>query len=586
MTTQRLIFTSALSIVLVCVPWATADTVGTTFTYQGVLADAGTPAGGTFDFRVFLYDAEAGGSQVGSTVLVGGVPVTDGRVTLDLDFGDVFDGTALWLEVHVREAGTATYLPLWPRQGLTATPFAIHAAEAVYATSALWADDAGSALSANDAVQLGGHVPSYYLSWSNLVDVPVDLNDGDDDTLGFLSCATGEVAKWSGTAWTCADDEGGRSNTYFVGSGGNPTENGTALVAAVAALPAATESAQILVYLEPGTYDLGSNSLILLDWISLEGAGQTLTVVTSAVDGDYATINMGMDSVLRGMTVLNTSTGTYSYALKADHRSQILDVTAVSEGNASRCRGISSVGDDLVVENAHFEVLSGTADHSCYAIWGVNGMTLKNVNAISNGSSGLLGAISSVGTDPFVAKNLSVSATGTSTSAYGIWSANSDIRLTNVIIEVESDTSSANGLYTPGVNYRTLTLDTVTVSAVGGSGSSYGLRIEHLLNSSIFDQVTATGTSRGLYLTNGSGPLTIRNSHFAGSDYGVTISVSDSPIEIQNSTLTGDLYALLNNGDGPVTIAVSQLANGTGGNPTVCAGVWDENHTFYPDTCP
>ena len=45
------------------------------------------------------------------------------------------------------------------------------------------------------------------ISWSQLdaSTIPSDLADGDDDTLGGLSCSVGEVLGWSGT-WTCVSD--------------------------------------------------------------------------------------------------------------------------------------------------------------------------------------------------------------------------------------------------------------------------------------------------------------------------------------------------------------------------------------------
>ena len=55
--------------------------------------------------------------------------------------------------------------------------------------------------------------------WGNLTNVPAGFADGaDDDTLAGLSCADGEVAKWDGTAWVCAADDG---TTYSAGTGLN-----------------------------------------------------------------------------------------------------------------------------------------------------------------------------------------------------------------------------------------------------------------------------------------------------------------------------------------------------------------------------
>ncbi len=103
-------------------------TVSTVFTYQGNLDDGGSPANGDYDFEFELYDAVSGGSQVGSTVTEADKTVTGGLFSVALDFGDVFDGTALWLQINVRPgSSTGTYTALSPRQPLTATPYALYA---------------------------------------------------------------------------------------------------------------------------------------------------------------------------------------------------------------------------------------------------------------------------------------------------------------------------------------------------------------------------------------------------------------------------------------------------------------------------
>ena len=54
--------------------------------------------------------------------------------------------------------------------------------------------------------------PRYLLSlfsglFGALVDIPAGLADGDQDALGALSCAIGQVAKMTITGWTCAPDD-------------------------------------------------------------------------------------------------------------------------------------------------------------------------------------------------------------------------------------------------------------------------------------------------------------------------------------------------------------------------------------------
>ncbi len=104
---------------------AVAGTVTTAFGYQGRLMSGGSPANGAYDFRFSLYDAESGGQQVGSTVTMEDVPVSNGEFQVILDFGNVFDGTALWLEIAVRPGDSnGAYTTLSPRQPLLAVPYA------------------------------------------------------------------------------------------------------------------------------------------------------------------------------------------------------------------------------------------------------------------------------------------------------------------------------------------------------------------------------------------------------------------------------------------------------------------------------
>jgi hypothetical protein len=101
--------------------------VGTAFTYQGYITDTGNPANGSYNLSFKLYDDASAGTQVGSTVTKNAVTVSDGYFTVELDFGDVFDGTALWLEIEVQGPGDPGFTALSPRQPLRPTPYAINA---------------------------------------------------------------------------------------------------------------------------------------------------------------------------------------------------------------------------------------------------------------------------------------------------------------------------------------------------------------------------------------------------------------------------------------------------------------------------
>jgi hypothetical protein len=151
--------TSVISVLalLVIAPALAQTPVGTTFTYQGRLTDSGAAANGSYDLQFKLFDAVTAGAQVGSTVTLTNVAVASGLFTVGLDFGAVFAGSKRFLEIGVRPGGTSgAFTVLSPRQELTPAPNAVFASNAT--------------------------------------------------TVGGLTCADGQVAKWSGAGWSCGKD--------------------------------------------------------------------------------------------------------------------------------------------------------------------------------------------------------------------------------------------------------------------------------------------------------------------------------------------------------------------------------------------
>jgi len=163
-------------VVTISLPVA-AQMVTPAFTYQGRLTESGAPASGDYDLEFRIFNDAVAGAQIGPTLSVDDLHITDGLFSMVLDFGlGVFDGDRRWLEVAVRDgASTGAFTVLTPRQELTATPHASVAAET---------------------------------PWSGLTGVPAGFADGvDHDSLGALLCATNEIARWNGSAWECSEDQ-------------------------------------------------------------------------------------------------------------------------------------------------------------------------------------------------------------------------------------------------------------------------------------------------------------------------------------------------------------------------------------------
>lgn len=136
--------------------------LGTALTYQGELASDGGPATGLYDLRFSLYDVAVGGNQIGSTLCSDNLSIDNGRFTVSLDFGAVFNGQQQFLQIEVRQdsgldcSDATGYTALTPRQELTLTPHA------------------GYALMALNSSYLNGRSPSFYSDAGNLTGTLAD----------------------------------------------------------------------------------------------------------------------------------------------------------------------------------------------------------------------------------------------------------------------------------------------------------------------------------------------------------------------------------------------------------------------------
>jgi|GEM_PF-4721080 len=111
-----------------------AQAIDHTFTYQGELIDNGTPANGLYDMAIQAFTTLSGSTTIGvpsnhqDGTPIPAITVTDGIFTIDnVNIGvNAFDGDAIWLEISVKKSSDigANYVPLSPRQKLTAVPYA------------------------------------------------------------------------------------------------------------------------------------------------------------------------------------------------------------------------------------------------------------------------------------------------------------------------------------------------------------------------------------------------------------------------------------------------------------------------------
>ena len=372
--------------------------LGTGFTYQGKLTDGGAPADGAYDFEFKLYDALSGGSQVGSTVPLGDVAVADGLFTVQLDFGNVFDGTALFLSIGVRPgASTGAYTTLSPRQALTATPYAIYAAKA---------------------------------PWSGLTGVPAGLNDGDDNTTytaGDGLELVGAQFKGKGTPY---------QNVVIVAKSGGDF---TTITAALASILDASASNHYLVYVAPGMY---TESVTMKQYVDIEGAGELTTKITFT-SNSTGTVVGANDAELRFLTVKNTGGGYYAIAIYNNSAApRLTHVTASASGGTNHNYGVFNSFSSPTMTNVTASA-SGTTENVGVYNYYYSSPTMTNVTASALGGGYTYGVYNS-GSSPTMT-NVTASASG-GTFSFGVYNAYSSATINNSVISASGGTNNY-GIY-------------------------------------------------------------------------------------------------------------------------------------------
>jgi len=530
-----------------------AAPLGTEFTYQGVLSDGGAPVSGVFDFRFFLYDAGAGGSQVGSMVLVDDLTVTDGRVTAQLDFGSVFDGTALWLEVGVRDGdSTGAYTVLSPRQELTAAPFAQHASSADVATIAGHAATADVADWADDSDFLDGQHGVYYLAWSNLIGIPGDLVDGDDDTLAGLSCGADEIARWNGSAWNCSsDDDSPYARTYVVSPVGTTTQNGTALRNAIAAItPPYSQEDAVLLKLEPGVYDVGDTGIEIGWWMTVEGAGRGLTKITGAVCQTIPVVFsiVSPHAGVRTLTIANTC----------------------SDGGAS-ASVLAVSADDVTVESVRLEATGASdANRGLVTNPGTSDLRLNDVEiSAEDGVSFNTGVTN--WTDNATFDNVTVEATG-GNQAVAFHNQGDSVTVKMSLLE-----ASGGSVYSYGLECTNA--PDLLIEQTEAAGESWGVRLNQVTGMLV--DVLASGVT-AIDIDN-SAPFTMTNVTADGSLMGIDSDTSD--VSVMHSRAFGSLNSVRRMNSGAVTLEGVIMHGGPVSGTVTCTACM-RNGTFSASGCP
>ena len=186
-----------------------------------------------------------------------------------------------------------------------------------------------------------------------------------------------------------------------------------------------------------------------------------------------------------------------------------------------------------------------------------NGTGTGNTDGTSPDIAQFFGIRNTGGSAP-VMVDVTVSATvGLSALGYAMYNDGSSPTMKDVTISIAGGNIINYGVYN---NNSSVTMKDVTISTLGGTGN-YGV----YNNNSSLTMKDGTVTSTGTGISN----------YGAGS------------VTIDDSTITTPSTTIYNSTSYVTHVGASKLEGGpVSGSLVTCAAVYDENYTFYPNTCP
>ena len=131
----------------------------------------------------------------------------------------------------------------------------------------------------------------------------------------------------------------------------------------------------------------------------------------------------------------------------------------------------------------------------------------------------------------------------------------------------------------------------VTARASGGSYGNFG--VYNISSSPLMTNVTASASggldSRGVWNDSSSPVMTNVTARASGGNYNYGVhNYTSGTVKINHSVISGTTHTIYNESGVTTMVANTQLDGGTVANygTLTCAGIYDENYTFYPNTCP
>jgi len=352
-------------------------------TYQGYLTSpSGTLVNKTAVLQLKLYDVATGGTALWSEQQ--NVTVNGGQFSVNL--GVVTPLTLPFDKSYYLGIKFDADQEMVPRQQFTSSPFSIRAATAdgvadgVIGTAAI-ADGSVTATKLGISCATGQVLVRATNAWG----CGTVSTGGTGSSIGMLIAGNGIAVSGTSTSPQIDVIFGGNGSAngaarsdhdhdaiyqkkhgkvaVVAQSGGGYTTPATALADAVNWCGTPTSGNPCLVKIMPGIYDLGTATMNMVDYIDVEGSGETNTIITSSVDALVAGVVNGANATLANLTVKNTVGSGAQNAIAIFNSSQsfhIFHVVARTTGSALKTYAFYNTGTNVRVSHSLLEAPSYT----------------------------------------------------------------------------------------------------------------------------------------------------------------------------------------------------------------------------------
>lgn len=145
------------------------------------------------------------------------------------------------------------------------------------------------------------------ISWSQLnpSTIPSDLADGDDDTLGGLSCSVGEILGWSGS-WTCVSDNTLSATEIGTMISGNAYDLNAATTIGGLDIVTSIDDSDTLADLNcANDADVAKYDIVTSTWYCDSDAVRTDSDIVTAIENS-SSVNLPVGTQVGGNTIITT----------------------------------------------------------------------------------------------------------------------------------------------------------------------------------------------------------------------------------------------------------------------------------------